>query len=348
MATITVGHVDVDGLWVEFQADSSLTAQEVIVRSGMKPRDGTLVDCYLTSGEIVADSVAPGQTVMVGTHPPRGGAVAISPRLRHFEVKWAKEHESEGGRRLVTGSGYIGGGCTMWVPGVSSVRKIRAVELMRVTNRNGKLHAKGHRVRWDPMPYYGNDIALVASSGVQQFRLFDPQTSDLTIPVTIVPESLERAKRAEAVLGSRFLWTIRVLNFDAERRRVLASVEEGYTWEGAESGTIGASHATHAKGKVATTNPELNFVVLDFKQHETPPAGRKFSIHRAGRKVGRVRVVGPAWETYTVASIIEGDFRIGDEGNEEAVDTERGSDDCSDDVSGGRPIYQERNPRGYW
>ena len=111
------------------------------------------------------------------------------------------------------------------------------------------------------------------------------------------------------MLGSRFLWTIRVLNFDAERRRVLASVEEGYTWEGAESGTIGASHATHAKGKVAATNPELNFVVLDFKQHETPPAGRKFSIHRAGRKVGRVRVVGPAWETRGTSGLATREMR---------------------------------------
>ena len=333
---------------MEFQANSSLTAQEVIVRSGMKPRDGTRVDCYLTSGEIVADSVTPGQTVMVGTHPPRGGAIAASPRVRCFEVKWAKQHEGEGGRRLVTGSGYIGGDCTMWVPGIRSGRKIRAVELMRVKNRNGKLHARGHRIRWDPVPYYKNDIVLVASSGHQQFRLFDPQTGELTIPVTIDQGSFDRAKRAEAVLGNRFLWTIKVLNFDADGRRVLASVEEGYTWEGAESGTIGASHATHAKGKVAATNPELNFVVLDFEQYETPLVGQKFSIHRTGRKVGRVRVVGPAWETYTVASIIDGDFRIGDEANEESVGTERDSDDCSDGAAGGRPIYQERNPRGYW
>ena len=348
MATITVGHVDVDGLWVEFQANSSLTAQEVIVRSGMKPRDGTRVDCYLTSGEIVADSVAPGQTVMVGTHPPKGGAIAVSPIVRSFEVKWDKRHEGEGGRRLVSGSGYIGGGCTMWVPGIKSGRKIRAVELMRTTNRNGKLHAKGHRIRWDPVPYYKNDIALVASSGHQRFRLFDPQTGELTIPVTIDQDSFDRAKRAEVVLGNRFLWTIKVLNFDAEGRRVLASVEEGYTWEGVESGTIGASHATHAKGKVAATNPELNFVVLNFEQYETPPVGQKFSIHRTGRKVGRVRVVGPAWETYTVASIIDGDFRIGDEANEESVGTERDSDDRRDGAARGRPIYQERNPRGYW
>ena len=68
--------------------------------------------------------------------------------------------------------------------------------------------------------------------------------------------------------------TIKVRNVEEGGRRVLASVEEGFTWEGAESGTIGAPRATHANGKVAAANPEHTFVVLAFAQHATPPAGR--------------------------------------------------------------------------
>ena len=234
MSSIRVGHVEVPELWIEFETNSSLTAQEVIDRSGMKPRDGTRVDCYHISGELVADFISPGQTVMIGTHPPSEGFIALSPIVRTFHIKWEKWLSLGRGRGSVTGSGYIGDGCTLWVPGIRSGRKIRAVELIRSTNRNGKLHAKGHRIRWDLIPYYKNDIALVASSGNQRFRLFDPQTRELTIPVSIEQESFDGAKKVEAILGKRFLWAVRVLNFDSDGRRVLASVESSYTWDGAD------------------------------------------------------------------------------------------------------------------
>ena len=67
------------------------------------------------------------------------------------------------------------------------------------------------------------------------------------------------------------------------------------------------------KGKVVRTNPRLNFVVLDFSLQGLPAVGQQFAIYRLGKKVGQVRVSGPAWDTYTVADIVEGEIWMGDE-----------------------------------
>ena len=67
------------------------------------------------------------------------------------------------------------------------------------------------------------------------------------------------------------------------------------------------------KGKVVRTNGRLNFVVLDFSLQGLPPVGQQFAIYRLGKKVGQVRVSGPAWDTYAVADIVEGEIWMGDE-----------------------------------
>ena len=41
--------------------------------------------------------------------------------------------------------------------------------------------------------------------------------------------------------------------------------------------------------------------------------GQQLGIYRLGEKIGQVRVSGPAWETYTVADIVEGEIWVGDE-----------------------------------
>ncbi|SVA16165.1 uncharacterized protein METZ01_LOCUS69019 [marine metagenome] len=78
-------------------------------------------------------------------------------------------------------------------------------------------------------------------------------------------------------------------------------------------GTIVTPVSFRVEGKVVRTNPRLNFVVLDFGLQGLPPIGQQFSIYRLGKKVGKVRVSGPAWDTYTVADIVEGQIWMGDE-----------------------------------
>ena len=79
------------------------------------------------------------------------------------------------------------------------------------------------------------------------------------------------------------------------------------------SGTIVTAAAFRVEGKVVRTNLRLNFVVLDFGLQGLPPIGQQFAIYRLGKKVGQVRVSGPAWDTYTVADIVEGEIWMGDE-----------------------------------
>ena len=67
------------------------------------------------------------------------------------------------------------------------------------------------------------------------------------------------------------------------------------------------------EGRVVRANVQLNFVVLDFGLNGLPPLGSQFAIYRLGKKVGLVRVSGPAWDTYTVADIVEGEIWMGDE-----------------------------------
>ena len=67
------------------------------------------------------------------------------------------------------------------------------------------------------------------------------------------------------------------------------------------------------EGKVVRTNEKLNFVVLDFGFMRLPRAGQQLGIYRLGEKIGQVRVSGPAWDTYTVADIVEGEIWVGDE-----------------------------------
>tara|TARA_Y100000780_G_scaffold190068_1_gene177648 strand:- start:1749 stop:2123 length:375 start_codon:yes stop_codon:yes gene_type:complete len=78
-------------------------------------------------------------------------------------------------------------------------------------------------------------------------------------------------------------------------------------------GTIVTAAAFRVEGKVVRTNPRLNFVVLDFGLQGLPSIGQQFAIYRLGKKVGQVRVSGPAWDTYTVADIVEGEIWMGDE-----------------------------------
>ena len=78
-------------------------------------------------------------------------------------------------------------------------------------------------------------------------------------------------------------------------------------------GTMVTPVAFRVEGKVVRTNERLNFVVLDFGLQGLPVVGQQFAIYRLGKKVGQVRVSGPAWDTYAVADIVEGQIWKGDE-----------------------------------
>ena len=66
-------------------------------------------------------------------------------------------------------------------------------------------------------------------------------------------------------------------------------------------------------GSVASVNAQANIVVVSFPIGQLPENGAKFSLFRAGAKVGEIKISGPAAETFTVGDLTAGSAKHGDE-----------------------------------
>ena len=233
MGPIIVGHVEVEDLWIEIPSEGPLSVSEVISRSGMSPRDGTRVRCFQVNGDSVPNGrVMPGETVIIGSRPPtRTGQATLHENVT---IRWERDIVSYqrgiSKTRRFNGSGWVDGGCTLWVPGVAQDSQIRAVELSRKKNSNGKFHAQGYRVRSDDEPYMNGDLVLAHSNDEMSMRIFDPITESLSVDVRIDEKSLEATFRSEMNMGHRPTWVLRISSFDPLERTAKATVERGYTW----------------------------------------------------------------------------------------------------------------------
>jgi hypothetical protein len=68
-----------------------------------------------------------------------------------------------------------------------------------------------------------------------------------------------------------------------------------------------------AAARIASVNPELGFVVIDFASQTMPAPGAQVNIYRGGKRVGAVRITEPAHPPLATADIVEGEARVGDE-----------------------------------
>ncbi|HVY72246.1 MAG TPA: hypothetical protein VHH73_20095 [Verrucomicrobiae bacterium] len=66
-------------------------------------------------------------------------------------------------------------------------------------------------------------------------------------------------------------------------------------------------------GRVARVDQKLRFVVLDYSINPLPPVEQRLNVYREGRKVGEVKVTGPAMNNNIAADILAGDAQAGDE-----------------------------------
>ena len=66
-------------------------------------------------------------------------------------------------------------------------------------------------------------------------------------------------------------------------------------------------------GRVEMVNAEGRFVVLSFPLGQVPPVGQHWRIRHGGLAIGRVTITGPQRDIDTVADLIEGDAKVGDE-----------------------------------
>jgi hypothetical protein len=66
-------------------------------------------------------------------------------------------------------------------------------------------------------------------------------------------------------------------------------------------------------GKVLAYNSPGNFVVLEFPAGPMPKMDQNLFLYRAGLKVAEIKITGPERDNDTVADIVSGDARAGDE-----------------------------------
>jgi hypothetical protein len=66
-------------------------------------------------------------------------------------------------------------------------------------------------------------------------------------------------------------------------------------------------------GKVVSYNSVGRFVVLNFPAGRLPKMDQKLFLYRAGLKVAELNVTGPQSDDNTVADVVSGEARVGDE-----------------------------------
>lgn len=66
-------------------------------------------------------------------------------------------------------------------------------------------------------------------------------------------------------------------------------------------------------GQIASVNSRDRFVVLSYPTPNLPRTDQRLNVYRQGRKVGELRVTGPARDTITAADVLAGDVAVGDE-----------------------------------
>jgi hypothetical protein len=66
-------------------------------------------------------------------------------------------------------------------------------------------------------------------------------------------------------------------------------------------------------GKVASVNPNLRFVVIDFALNPVPQVDQRLSVYRQGQKVGEVKISSQSRNSIIAADITQGEANVGDE-----------------------------------
>ena len=68
-----------------------------------------------------------------------------------------------------------------------------------------------------------------------------------------------------------------------------------------------------SSGRVASVNPGLRFVVVDFAFNPVPQVDQRMSVYRQGQKVGEIKISSQARNNIIAADITAGEAAIGDE-----------------------------------
>jgi len=72
--------------------------------------------------------------------------------------------------------------------------------------------------------------------------------------------------------------------------------------------------AQGSTGRITSINGAVRYVVVSYAVGiPLPPLEQRLSVYRAGLKVAELKVSGPSRDTHTVADIVAGECKVGDE-----------------------------------
>lgn len=74
---------------------------------------------------------------------------------------------------------------------------------------------------------------------------------------------------------------------------------------------------TPVQGRVVFLNEKLRFVIVDFTFHQLPQTGQQLGLYRGTTRIGQVRISGPFRGQTTVADVMSGEARVGDQVRED-------------------------------
>ena len=66
-------------------------------------------------------------------------------------------------------------------------------------------------------------------------------------------------------------------------------------------------------GRVASVNPTLHFVVINFPAGQMARLEQSLTLFRKGEKIGGVKVTGPQADDNIIADVVSGEAQVGDE-----------------------------------
>lgn len=66
-------------------------------------------------------------------------------------------------------------------------------------------------------------------------------------------------------------------------------------------------------GTVISVNPSARFAVVRFPIGQLPPLNQRMSAYRQGLKVADLKISGPQRDVHTIADIVAGECRVGDD-----------------------------------
>jgi hypothetical protein len=73
-----------------------------------------------------------------------------------------------------------------------------------------------------------------------------------------------------------------------------------------------ATPVIESAGAVASVNPDLRFVVIDFHLNPMPKVEQRMGVYREGLKVGEIRISAQSYQGIVAADIMAGEARVGD------------------------------------